>query len=216
MEQLPSVRCSPSFFRKLIEALNMRQRAKISKLGWGGLLQFYADGPDTTELLVYLLDKLNPESMILEVGNEGGLRITESCVRNVLGIPDGDMDPPSSTEQENKIALVEFKKSVIAELDKDVKCNHLIGLLRKSNVDNALSVRIFFVVAFNKLLFPALDNNIRGQDAFLTKDLSQFGNINWCKAVLHELRHAAITWHSEKKKSIPGCAIFLIVSYFFF
>jgi hypothetical protein len=40
-----------------------------------------------------------------------------------------------------------------------------------------LAVRMFFVVAFNKLLFPALDNNIRGQDAFLTKDLSQFGNI---------------------------------------
>jgi hypothetical protein len=42
---------------------------------------------------------------------------------------------------------------------------------------SARAFEMFFVVAFNKLLFPALDNNIRGQDAFLTKDLSQFGNI---------------------------------------
>jgi hypothetical protein len=143
-----------------------------------------------------LLDKLNPDYLILEVGNEGGLRITELCVAKVLGIPDGDMDPPSSSEEENALASVQFKKSVYVEPNKEVKCNHLLGLLRKLNIDTALAVRMFFVVAFNKLLFPALDNNIRGQDAFLTKDLSQFVNINWCKAVLHELRHAAIMWRT--------------------
>jgi hypothetical protein len=119
------------------------------------------------------------------------------------------MDPPSSTEEENALALVQLKKSVYVEPNKEVKCNYLLGLLRKLYIDTALAVRIFFVVAFNKLLFLALDNNIRGQDAFLTKDLSQFGNINWCKAVLDELRHAAMMWCSEKTEIHPWLRNFL-------
>jgi hypothetical protein len=43
------------------------------------------------------------------------------------------------------------------------------------------------VIAFNKLLFPAVDNDIRGKDAFLTMDVSDFANVNWCKAVVDEL-----------------------------
>ncbi|TVU20680.1 hypothetical protein EJB05_32863, partial [Eragrostis curvula] len=209
----PSVRCAPSVFNKFIEHLSMPQRKKISDLGFGGLLQLPTEGLECSDLLAFLMDKLNPESMILEVGHEGGLPVNELAVQKVFKLPNGDMDPPSSTEEENTRALVEFRKLVHAERDKDVKCNHLLDLMRKLQLDNALAIRIFFVVAFNKLLFPAVDNNIRGQDAFMTKNWSQFGNMNWCKALVNELRHAAITWRSERKKSIPGCAIFLIVFY---
>ncbi|KAK3136520.1 hypothetical protein QOZ80_5BG0437650 [Eleusine coracana subsp. coracana] len=141
---------------------------------------------------VYLMDKLNPDPMILEVGKQGGLEINEFCVNKVFEIPNGDRYPPSSTEEENTRALVELRKTVHVERNKEVKPNHLLDLLRKLNIDNASAVRIFFVVAFNKLLFPALDNMLGGQDAFLTKDLSQFCNMNWCKAVVNELCHAAI------------------------
>ncbi|TVU11071.1 hypothetical protein EJB05_44634 [Eragrostis curvula] len=209
----PSVRCAPSVFNKFIEHLSMPQRKKISDLGFGGLLQLPAEGLECSDLLAFLMDKLNPESMILEVGHEGGLPVNELAVQKVFKLPNGDMDLPSSTEEENTRALVEFRKLVHVERDKDVKCNHLFDLMRKLQLDNALAIRIFFVVAFNKLLFPAVDNNIRGQDAFMTKNWSQFGNMNWCKALVNELRHAAITWRSERKKSIPGCAIFLIVFY---
>jgi hypothetical protein len=68
------------------------------------------------------------------------------------------------------------------------------------------------VVAFNNLLFPSIDNNARGKDAFMTMDVSDFPRVNWCKVVVDEIRHAAIMWWGEKKKSIPGCAPFLIVS----
>jgi hypothetical protein len=90
------------------------------------------------------------------VGNEGDLRITELCVTKVLGVRDGDMDPPSSTEEEMALALVQFKKFVYVEQNKEVKCNHLLGLLRKINIDIALAVRMFFVVAFNKFAISCI------------------------------------------------------------
>jgi hypothetical protein len=65
--------------------------------------------------------------------------------------------------------------------------------MSKLLINNDLVVRIFVVAAFNKLLFPAVDNNVRGKDAFMTMDVSDFPNVNWCKAVVDEIRHSAIT-----------------------
>jgi hypothetical protein len=69
----------------------------------------------------------------------------------------------------------------------DVKCKDLLHLMSKLFINNDLAVMVFFVIAFNKLLFPAVDNNVRGKDAFLTMDVSDFGNVNWCKAVVDEI-----------------------------
>lgn len=47
----------------------------------------------------------------------------------------------------------------------------------------------------------------------LTKDLDNFGGIDWCKASVEDLRKAARTWNKEDKttKSISGCATFLLM-----
>jgi hypothetical protein len=205
------VRCSPSIFNKLQEQLTISQSRKIEDLKFGCLLQFSAEMPDNSDILVYLMDKLNPETMILEVGDEDGLQINDLCVNKVLDIPRGKKDPPSSTEEENESALAQFRRSVRVDSNMDVKCKHLLQLILKLFINNDLAVRIFFMVAFNKL-FPAVGNNVKGKDAFMTMDVSDFPNVNWCKVVVDEIRHSAIAWRSEKKKSIPGCALFLIVS----
>jgi hypothetical protein len=173
------VRYSPSVFNKLREQLTISQSRKIQDLKFSCLLQFSAEMPDNSDILVYLMDKLNPDTMILEVGDEGGLRINDLCV-NKVGIPRGKKDLPSSTEEENESALAQFRKSVHVDPNMDVKCNHLLQLISKLFINNDLVVRIFFVVAFNKLLFPAVDNNVRGKDAFMTLDVSDFPNVNCC------------------------------------
>jgi hypothetical protein len=110
-----------------------------------------------------------------------------------LAYQEGRKSPPSSTEEENESALAQFRRSVRVDPHMDLKCNHLLQLISKLFINNDLADRIFFVVAFNKVLFPAVDNNVRGKDTFMTMDVSDFPNVNWCKAVVDEIRHAAIT-----------------------
>jgi hypothetical protein len=207
------MQCVPSYFNKFSQHLTLDQSRKIQDRKFGSLIQIFVELPETTDILVYLMDKLNPMSMILEVGDEGGLKINDLFVHKVLGIPRGRKDPPSSTEEENERALALFRRSVHVDPKMDAKCKDLLPLMSKLLINNDLAVRIFFVIAFNKLLFHAVDNNIREKDVFLTMDVSDFANVNWCKAVLDELRYSAIMWWSKKKKSISGCALFLIVSY---
>jgi hypothetical protein len=181
------MRCVPSYCNKVAQHLTLVQSRKIQDLKFGSLIQIFVEMPETTDILVYLMDKLNPESMILEVGDEGGLKINDLCVHKVHGIPKGRKDPPSSTEEENERALALFRRSIHVDPKMDVKCKDLLPLMSKLCINNDLTVRIFFVIAFNKLLFPAVDNDIRGKDAFLTMDVSDFANVNWCKAVVDKL-----------------------------
>jgi hypothetical protein len=157
------VRCAPLYFNKFAQHLTLLQSRKIQDLKFGSLLQIFIEMPETSDILVYLMDKLNPESIILEVGDEGGLQITDLCVHKVLGIPRGKQDPPSSTEEENESALALFRRSVHVDSKMDVKCKDLLHLISRLFINNDLDVRIFFVIAFNKLLFPTVDNNVRGK-----------------------------------------------------
>ncbi|XP_062202366.1 uncharacterized protein LOC133904791 isoform X1 [Phragmites australis] len=47
----------------------------------------------------------------------------------------------------------------------------------------------------------------------MTKHMYVFRDINWCKAVIDDLRQAALIWRSEKHKTIPGCALLLQIFY---
>jgi hypothetical protein len=58
-----------------VHLLTISQSRKIEDLKFGYLLQFSSEMPENSGILLYLMDKLNPETMILEVGDEGGLQI---------------------------------------------------------------------------------------------------------------------------------------------
>lgn len=73
-----------------------------------------------------------------------------------------------------------------------------------------LTMRCFFLVIFSKLLFPMTNIDITRKDVVLTKDLNNFGNIDWCKAIVDDC-----TWDKKKDKttkSINVCTAFLLVS----
>lgn len=90
--------------------------------------------------------------------------------------------------------------------------------------DDNFAIRAFFMVAFNLLLFINTDSYIRVADAKWTENLDVIDGINWCKALIDNLRFSARLWRNErdekehaniKKIAINGCGIFLNVSYLF-
>ncbi|PUZ44742.1 hypothetical protein GQ55_8G143400 [Panicum hallii var. hallii] len=90
--------------------------------------------------------------------------------------------------------------------------------------DDNFAIRAFFIVAFNLLLFINTDSYIRVADAKWTENLDVIDGINWCKALIDNLRFSARLWRNErdkkehaniKKIAINGCGIFLNVSYLF-
>ena len=96
----------------------------------------------------------------------------------------------------------------------------ILECLNKNTLKGSLGLRVFFMCAFQSLLFSNTDSYIRLEDVKYTEDLENIGNRNWCKAVVDYLRKAA---RFNKKDfadkgimaPISGCRIFLMVSFFF-
>lgn len=52
-------------------------------------------------------------------------------------------------------------------------------------------------------------------DALLVKVLDKFAGVNWCKAIVDDLRESVRNWNKKNNttKSISGCTAFVLVSY---
>jgi hypothetical protein len=78
-----AIRCSPGKFIKLVNALSDELKSEVVAKGFGGLLRFKSHLL-SRKLLSWLMRKLNPETMKLEIGGGKEIPITEHSVWCVL------------------------------------------------------------------------------------------------------------------------------------
>ena len=97
-----SIRCSPMKFKEIVTALGDTLKGQVVAKNFGGLLQFKPHELDRN-LLSWLMRKLNPETMKLEIGGGKEIAITEHSVWCVFQIPNAGSDPPHMTDDEARI-----------------------------------------------------------------------------------------------------------------
>ena len=218
----PTARCAPSAFNSFVDHLTFNQRMRIKEMGFGGLLHVSADRLESRELLKFLLDRLDPSTMVINISKDKGIHVTPYAVMQVLGLPDSGEHLHFHSHNQASREFSAFKAWVGLEESQDMHASHLQNILEDDSnmgsamIDDDMAIRFFFIIACNKLLFPSTDNNIRCKDVYLTRDLTCLPGLNWCKAVVDDLQDVAFTWRADKtKKSLLGCAIFLIVSILF-
>ncbi|XP_021317300.1 uncharacterized protein LOC8076785 isoform X4 [Sorghum bicolor] len=219
----PTVRCAPSIFNSFIDLLTMSQRTRINNMNFGGLLQIRADKLVSREMLRYLYDRLDPVTMMLVLGKDRVIHINPFVVKQTFGIPDSGEELSLHTNQEACKALSDFKDFIGLQEAEDVHTKYLQEIweadieLDSRMLDDNMCIKIFFMIASNKLLFPSSDNNIRAKDVYLARNLSRLPTMNWCKAVTDEIQEAARTWRLDRttkvSPSITGCAFFLLIVY---
>ncbi|RLM62304.1 hypothetical protein C2845_PM14G07150 [Panicum miliaceum] len=161
--------------------------------------------------------------MVIELGKNRGIHVTPFTVKQVLSITDSGEDLPLQTNSHASKAFSNFKIMVGLEESQDLHVSHLQKILKDDTeldsdlIEDEMAIRFFFIIACNKLLFHSTDNNIGCKDVYLMRDLSRLSDMNWCKAVVDDLRYAAHAYHIDKTKkgtpSLPGCAILLIIFY---
>ena len=70
-----SIRCSPMKFKEIVAALDDKLKDQVCAMNFGGLLLFKPHSLDR-HLLSWLMRKLNPETMKLEIGGGKEIAIT--------------------------------------------------------------------------------------------------------------------------------------------
>jgi len=66
----------------------MSQRTRINNMNFGGLLQIRTDKLVSREMLKYLYDRLDPDTMVLVLGKDRVIHINPFAVKQAFGIPD--------------------------------------------------------------------------------------------------------------------------------
>ncbi|RLN18077.1 uncharacterized protein C2845_PM02G18160 [Panicum miliaceum] len=210
-----SIRCSPSKFTDIVKALDENLKAQVRAKNFGGLLLFKPQSLDR-QLLSWFMQKLNPETMKLEIGGGKEIAITEHSVWCVFQIPNAGGDPPLLKNDEARVKRRELGVQICGSAfnpNLGIKVSDIENGFKNSTGD--LGLRTFFMCAFQSLLFSNTDSYIRLEDVRFTEDLQNIGNRNLCKVVVdnsHKAAHLYKKDFAEKGINAPitGGRIFLM------
>jgi len=215
-----SIRCSPMNFKEIVQALGDTLKDQVVAKNFGGLLQFKPNGLDR-HLLSWLMRKLNPETMKLEIGGGKEIAITEHSVWCVFQIPNAGSDPPHMTDDEARLKRKELGFQICGKAydpRRGFSAGDILEGLNNKTLKGSLRFRAFFICAFQSLLFSNTDSYIRLEHVKYTEDFKNIGNRNWCKVVVDYLGRAARLYKKDFADKgimapISGCRIFLMVSF---
>jgi hypothetical protein len=168
--------------------------------------------------LIWIMQKLNQESMTLDIGGGKFIPINEHSVWCAFQIPRRGYDPPSMTDEEARIRRNELGQQICpTTYDKHgIRIANIVEGFKSGRLVCALGLRAFFMVAFQTLLFSNTDTHIRVEDVIYTEDLDNISNVNWCKVVVNNLNRAARLFKKDFplkgiNTPMPGRDIFQMV-----
>ncbi|KAJ1254391.1 hypothetical protein BS78_K072700 [Paspalum vaginatum] len=217
--QILNVRCNPGDVLFTITLLTSNQYAALVALGFGPFLTMLTDAVESRNLLPWLLDRIKPNDMVLRIGPGKNIAVTPNIISMVLGIPHGGRNIKLYTTDEGR----QFKKDLIQDLGQeclqdgdDIYISNLQEEILKGNVDD-LFFRCFFMIVFNRYLFPTSTYKFDYSDITKSKHPEDFGEVDWSQEVFNNLQFAIRRWHDRDRTQSTqtgyGCSIFLIVLY---
>jgi hypothetical protein len=162
--------------------------------------------------LHWLMDKLDHKDMTIRPGQGKELKITKEIFHLILGLPNAGGGKPLGIDE----AVVGNNLRAKLGLSKDeFVVASLQDQLRKGD-DDDLSIRCFFFILFNILLFPTSSWGISNHDVLLTEEMDRFHETDWCHLIFNDLCEAAQKWHTRSttyvSTTIYGCSIVILVS----
>jgi len=212
----PNYRSAPNKVVEAIKSLTEPQKVKIKDYPFGPLLDLKLKGLESTKLLVFLMDSLDPDTLTLDIGIGKPLKITRHSIKCVLGLENRGKRIVAPDRHKQKEVLYNLKKKLGIEPSVDVKVQDLINWLKKGETD-PFSIRCFIMILLAKLLMPGTSDFLTGKEAALTEDMATLRLVNWASVIFDDIAIAAKLWCSKKKActnpSMHGCLMFLLVYY---
>ncbi|KAL6620116.1 hypothetical protein ACP70R_035255 [Stipagrostis hirtigluma subsp. patula] len=205
------VRCEPKIICEVVRLLNGPQREKVKELGFGCLFDFNMDGLASANFIAWLMDHLDPDTMVLDFGGSRKLHVTEHAVWCVLGLHRGNMDPPLSID---RISLQPLREKLGIPEKTHIDVAYLIQKVQSGGTDR-FTMQCFMMIVFAKLLACNTNFFISSSVWSLVQDIDNFGNMDWCKFVVNHLWYSASMWKKQdgNRTAVYGCCAFLVIFY---
>ena len=209
-----NVRCRPKDVVEVIAALTPDQCDYVCRKSFGPLLDITVVNLETRGLLDWLLENTNRMDMIIRAGPGKNLEITKDVIHQILGLPNAGGLPEKIDWAEAVAEAVAFK-SRLGLRPRSFGVDKMKQHIEKCGA-NSVSMRCFFLIVFNRLLFCKGSFDITNDHIYWTRQIEQFGDFDWCQLIYNDLCNAVRMWHSRDKNQVTttvyGCCLVILVS----
>uniref|UniRef100_A0A0E0LYF8 Ubiquitin-like protease family profile domain-containing protein n=1 Tax=Oryza punctata TaxID=4537 RepID=A0A0E0LYF8_ORYPU len=205
-------RCSPGLAIEACAALSQKHHDKLEEIDLDAIACMTLDGIQKPDLIRWLMDRTDPETMTISIDDDRKIQITPCTVQLVLGTPlrGKDIVIPS-----NKVVRSTYDK-ITDELgiprDGRISAKMLIGVIKRRQ-DDPNAVRFFVMILMSKLLLPTTDFYIPKSDVWVASNLDRVAAIDWSKAVFLALGDSLRCWREKPGSSITACVALLVLVY---
>jgi hypothetical protein len=210
------VRCNPQDVLVSIQILNDRQCQAIAQRGFSSILDMRVDALGSRSHLAWLMEKLDHNDMTIRAGPGKDLKITKETVHLILGLPNAGGGTALGIDE---VVAANNLRAELGLSKENFGVAALQDRLRKGS-DDDLSIRSFFLILFNRLLFPTASWGITNHEILLTEEMDRFHQMDWCQLIFNDLCQAAKKWHTRSvtnvSTTIYGCSIVILISMSFF
>jgi hypothetical protein len=166
------------------------------------------------------MDRVSPVDMITRIGPGKVLPITPSIIHMVLGLPKGG----STLQSFSRAAVVQFWKQLISELNEEcisdddpIHISNLQEEILKGRVDS-LFMRCFFMIVFNRLLFPTSSSDIDSSNISKAMHPELLSAVDLSQTVFNDLQASILDGMGGIRNNshrIYGCVVFLTVCFLY-
>ncbi|KAJ1270266.1 hypothetical protein BS78_06G041000 [Paspalum vaginatum] len=161
------------------------------------------------------MDHTSPDDMVIRAGPGKELKITKDTVRLILGLPSAGGGLEHINWKGRVNAATKFRNELGIGRGA-IKIETLQNRIADGGIDD-LTMRCFFIVFFNRLLFPQASWDVTNQDIELTEDITNFSDIDRCQLIFNNLCDSVQSWHDQKdnhvSRTIYGCSVVILLYY---
>jgi hypothetical protein len=135
-----------------------------------------------------------------------------STVHLILGLPNAGGGKPLGIDE---AVAANNLKAELGLSKEEFSVAALQDRLRKGG-DDDLSIRSFFLILFNRLLFSIASWGITNHEVLLTEEMDRFHEMDWCQLIFNDLCEAEKKCHTRSitnvSTTIYDCSIVILVS----
>uniref|UniRef100_A0A0E0L8H0 Ubiquitin-like protease family profile domain-containing protein n=1 Tax=Oryza punctata TaxID=4537 RepID=A0A0E0L8H0_ORYPU len=203
-------RCSPGLAIEACGALSQKHHEKLEEIGLDAIACMTLDGIEKPDLIRWLMDRTDLETMCISIDDDRKIQITTRTVQLVLGTPLGGKDIVIPSNKVVRSTYDKISDELGIPRDGRISAKMLIGVI-KHRQDDPDAVRFFVMILMSKLLLPTTDFYIPKSDVWVASDLDRVAAIDWSKAVFLVLGDSLRCWREKPGSSITACVAFLVL-----
>lgn len=150
-------------------------------------------------MILWLYEKIDRVTMVMELGAGVDIEITPKVVRSVFGFPDRPNAAPLPSVDGNTEALKWLRKELGITATKQVQLNDLYKQIKKGGT-SPFTMQCIFLVIFKCIVCPTLHARI-GREAGMIHnvDYKKLHKMDICRVVVDELKRGVKNFLAEKK-----------------